>query len=448
MPEIYGNYQYILTISTAILLFTNMSTESAFFTFISKKKQHINFYLTYFGWQFLQILLVFLFVLLLNQDIYQLLFKDTEVGLVFIALGASFFVGNIQNTSNHLVESIRKTHYSQILSIVIAAIHLTVVLSFIYLDSLSIKLLFQVLLFEYVLYASIIFVLLKKYSSKLFTSDIFNIKDMINKFYIYCRPVFILAIFGFIYVFMDRWLIQTYVGPEGQAFFSISMQFSALTTLVTSSILKLFWKEVSESIEQKDFEKTKRYFTVVSKNLFLFTTAVSSILFFFSEYILRYFYSDSYMGASLVFKLIMLYPIFQSMGQLYSVFFLGTEQTRLYKNISISISILSISVAILLLSDFGLNIGVEGIAIKLITMNFISIFILEYYISQYLKIHTNYLYKVKYFILIFCISYLMYEFQIYLDFPFTVQMLLIGTFYVLPIGIFLFKSLQKELRGT
>lgn len=446
MPELYGNYQYVLTISTAILLFTNMSTESAFFTFISKKKQHIKFYITYFSWQFLQILLVFLFVLLLNQDIYHLLFKDIDMGLVFIAIGASFFVGNIQNTSNHIAESIRKTHFSQILSIGIAVIHLTVVLSFIYLDSLSVKLLFQVLLFEYVLYTFIIFILLKKHRTELFTDEIFNIKDMIGKFYIYCKPMFILAIFGFIYTFMDRWLIQTYVGAEGQAYFSISMQFSALTILVTSSILKVFWKEMSESIEQNDLEKTKKYFVIVSKNLFVFTCVVSSILFFFSDEILKYFYSDAYMEATLVFKLIMLYPILQSMGQLYSVFLLSTEQTKLYRNIAIGVSILSISVAILFLSDFGMNLGVKGIAIKLLIMNFFSIFMLEYYIMKYLNDNTNYFYKIKFFILIFSLSYLVYLIQIYLNFTFLVQVVLVGIFYVIPIGVYLFNSLKKELK--
>jgi hypothetical protein len=99
--EIHGNYQHISSIFAFRLLFINMSTESPFFTFTSKKKKYLKIYLTYFSWQFLQIL----FVLLLNQDIYQLLFQNIEIYLVFSALGVSIFTGNIQNNSNHLIDS-------------------------------------------------------------------------------------------------------------------------------------------------------------------------------------------------------------------------------------------------------------------------------------------------------------------------------------------------------
>lgn len=445
MPELYGNYQYILAITTSILLLMNMSTENAFFTFISKSKQHIKFHITYFAWQLVQILLVFLFVLVLNKEIYQLIFKDIDIGLVFIALGASFFVGNIQNTLIHLVESVRKTHFSQLLNIFIAIVHMFIVFSFIYTDSLSVKVLFKILLFEYVLYAFVIFLLLKSHSDELFLNDFFDIKDMINKFYTFCKPMFVLTIFGFFYTFIDRWLIQTYIGADGQAYFSISMQFSALIILVTSSVLKVFWKEIAESIGQNNIEKTRKYFVVVSQNLFLFTTVISSVLFFFSDDILYFFYSDNYMDASLVFKLIILYPIFQSMGQLYSVFLLGSEQTKLYRNISIGISILSITIAILFLADFGMKLGVEGIAIKLLMMNVLSIFILEYYIMKYLNSNVNYFYKIKWFLFIFTISYFVYLIQVYLNYSFLAKVGLVSIFYVLPIGIYLFKSLKKEL---
>mgnify|MGYP006080201283 CR=1 FL=1 len=444
-PELYGSYQYILTVSTAILLFMNMSTESAFFTLISKKKRHVKFYFSYFSWQLAQILVALTFLFLIHRDLYTLLFKDFNLSLVALAFGAAFLVGNIQATVNHIVESIRKTYLSQVLSIFVAFIHVAVISGFVHADYLPIKLLFTVLIFEYLLYATIILFVLKKYSFELFSNDTFIFKSMVEDFYVYCRPLFVLGLFSFLYVFVDRWLIQTYVGKEGQAYFSISMQFSALTMLVTSSILKIFWKEISESIAQKNFNQTRRYFSVVSLHLFIIACVLSSVLFFFSDEILSYFYSDAYVGALLVFKLVMLYPIVQSMGQLYSVFLLGTDQTKLYKNISIWISVSSIAVAIFLLSDFGLNAGVEGIAVKLVLMNVISIMILEYFICDYLAISTTYWTKLKYLTLSFLGAYIVHELQIYMDVSFLVQILLVGFLYVLPIGIYLFKSLQRQL---
>jgi O-antigen/teichoic acid export membrane protein len=445
MPQLYGSYQYILTICTAVLLFINMSTENAFFTFISKKKQHVNFYISYFLWQLIQISFVLAFFFLLHKDLYALFFKDFSIGLVSIALGASFFIGNIQNTLNHITESIRKTYVSQLLSIFIAVIHFIAILTLINFDSLTLSLLFSILFLEYLLYSVIIIAVLKKYSSMIFNQDDFVLEDMVNKFYIYCKPLFILGIFSFLYIFVDRWLIQTYVGSEGQAFFSISVQFATFTMLITSSVLKIFWKEITESIEMKDHNKTSRYFIVVSKHIFIISCLISTILFFFSDQILSYFYPDSYSGASLVFKLMMLYPILQSMGQLYSVFLFGAEQTKLYKDISICVAILSILLAILLLSDFGLNFGVEGIAIKLLVVNVLNLLILEYFIARFLNIKTYYLSKLGYFMLSFCGAFIFYKLQFFLNLHFLLEMIFVIVLYIMPFGLYLFNSMKKQL---
>ena len=445
MPELYGEYEYILSILTAALLFMNMGTEQAYFTFIAKKKQHFKFHLYYFSWQFLQIVFLFLFIISINKDAYHFIFKDVKIDLVIIALVALFFSGNIQNSINHMVESIRKTNYTMILSIIMALLHLVLILIFLNANILNIKILFQVVLFEYILYAFIILFLFKNYRFEIFSNDKFSFIEMVGKFYIYSKPLFLLAIFVFIYTFIDRWIIQTYIGAKAQAYFAISMKFSTLTILITSSILKIFWKEISESIERGDIEKTKKYFKIVSENLFVFTTVVSSTLFFFSDSILNYFYSDTYQEASLVFKLIMLYPIFQSMGQLYASFCYASAQTKLYSNVAYFTLTFGIIISMVILSNFALKIGIVGFAIKLLIMSCLSVLILEYHILKFLQVKTNHLYKGRSVVMIFSMSYLVYLTQVWFNFPFLVQVLLVSCLYVVPVGVYLFKVLKKEL---
>lgn len=443
MPEAYGNYQYILTILTAVLLFINMGTENAYFTFISQKLQSFRFHLFYFGWQFLQLCIALFLIIVLSDDLYQVLLKDLEKSLILIALVAVFFVNNVQNSINHIIESIRMTYYSQMISIVVALFHLVIVLGFIYFDNLTIETLFKILFIEYLFYSIVILLLIKKF--QLFSDDPFKFKLVFKKFYIYSKPLFFLSLGVFISTFIDRWLIQTYIGAEGQAFFSISIQFSALIILVTSSVLKIFRKEIAESLEEGDLEKTRKYFEAISKNLFIFTTLVSSVLFFFSEEVLRYFYTDAYLGASLVFKLIMLYPIFQSMGQLYSSFSFASSQTRLYTNISYFTLTLGIILALFFVSDKGLGMGAEGIAIKFLILGVVSTSILEYTILKYLKSEYDFFYKLKYVIAIFVASYFVYLLQHYLGFSFWVQVFIVGSVYIMPVGVYLFRNLKKEL---
>ncbi len=443
MPEAYGNYQYILAILTAVLIFINMGSENAYFTFISQRLQSFRFHLFYFVWQFLQLCMALCLIVLLSDDLYQVLFKDLEKSLILIALVAVYFISNVQNTINHIIESIRMTYYSQIMSIVVALFHLVIILCFIYFDNLTIETIFKILFVEYLFYSIVMFFLMRRF--QVFSDDTFDLKLVFKSFYTYTKPLFFLSLGVFISTFIDRWLIQTYIGGEGQAFFSISIQFSALIILVTSSVLKIFRKEIAESLEEKDLEKTKKYFEVVSKNLFIFTTLVSSILFFFSEEILIYFYTDVYLGASLVFKLMMLYPILQSMGQLYSSFSFASSQTRLYTNISYFTLTLGIVLALYFLSDKGLGMGAEGIAIKLLILGIVSTSLLEYNIINYLKSKYDFLFKLKYIIIIFFVSYLVYYVQHYLGFSFLVQVFIVGVFYILPVGIYLFRNLKKEL---
>jgi O-antigen/teichoic acid export membrane protein len=443
MPETYGNYQYVLTVMTAMMLLVNFGTEKAYFTFISQRLQSVKFHLFYLTWQIMQVVLVLLFIMLLNDDLYQILFKDLEKSLITISLLAVFFVQNMQNSINHIAESIRKTHFSQSLSIGVAVFHLVVVTSFIYFEQLTIQMLFQILLVEYFLYACILFFLLRRFT--LFSSEFFDLKVVFSKFYNYSKPLFFLSLVGFLYTFADRWLIQTYVGSEGQAFFAISMQFSALTMLVTSSVLNVFWKEIAESLEKKDLQTSRVYFEKVSKNLFVFTTMVSSVLFFFSDEILKFFYTEEYLGASLVFKLIMLYPIFQSMGQLYSSFCLAASQTKLYAKVSYWSTGLGIALAFWFVSDTGLRMGVEGIAIKFLIAGVLVSYMLEFYIIKYLKSDFDFLYKIKYAVLLFGVSYSLYELNMWLGFLFIVQVIIVSLVYVLPVGIYLFIDLKKKL---
>ena len=70
LPELYGDYQYILKLTTAMLLFINAGSENAFYTFISEKKRHFKFYLTYFSWQLTQLAILLIALIFLSENAY------------------------------------------------------------------------------------------------------------------------------------------------------------------------------------------------------------------------------------------------------------------------------------------------------------------------------------------------------------------------------------------
>ena len=59
---------------------------------------------------------------------------------------------------------------------------------------------------------------------------------------------------AFIYIFTDRWLLQYYSGSVEQAYYSVAAQFAAIALIFTTSILRIFWKEISEAQEKGNNE--------------------------------------------------------------------------------------------------------------------------------------------------------------------------------------------------
>ena len=244
MPESYGNYQYITAIITSILLLANLGTEKAYFTLISQKLRPLGFHIFYYAWQLIQIFILLLLLSIIHEDWLVLIFRNTEASLILIALIALFLSGSIQTTIGNLFESIRKTVYAQAISVGIAFLHLLIIFILIWENELTISLLFQIIALEYLIYLLVAIIIIKVKNVSFASNDRSNVKSSFLEFYHYSKPLALFMLIAFFYTFFDRWLIQTYVGSEGQAFFSIAVQFSTLSILVTSSVLKIFWNKV------------------------------------------------------------------------------------------------------------------------------------------------------------------------------------------------------------
>jgi O-antigen/teichoic acid export membrane protein len=65
------------------------------------------------------------------------------------------------------------------------------------------------------------------------------------------------ACLSFAYIFLDRWLLQDFGGNLEQAFYGVGAQFSAVSLIATSAMLRVFWKEMAESHESGDTEGSR-----------------------------------------------------------------------------------------------------------------------------------------------------------------------------------------------
>jgi O-antigen/teichoic acid export membrane protein len=444
LPELYGDYQYVLTMTTAMLLLINAGSENAFYTFISEKKRHFKFYVTYFSWQLTQLALLLITLIFLSQNAYDFLFKGTEVSFLVSALIAIFFLATIKNSLNHILESIRQTKISQALSIAVAVLHVALLLSFMYLEILNPKILFQIIMGEYILYLIIVVAILCFGKFELFSDEPFNLHHTFQLFWSYCKPLVLLAFAAALYTTVDRWLIQTYIGSSGQAYFAISMQFSTISILFASSLSSIFRKEISESLSTGNLAKARLYYQVVSKNIFLVTTMICTILFVYSTDVLLFFYGEPYLGAISIFKLIMLLPITQATGTVHVSFLYASSQTKNMAYISYLFIPTSIFLSILVISDFGLNLGIEGLGVRLLVTDTIYILVLEYFVCRYLDIGRSYSFKIASFTIFMSVAFFLKYVMDTMHINFLSQVILVSGIYVMPVGYYLYRNFKMQ----
>ena len=83
------------------------------------------------------------------------------------------------------------------------------------------------------------------------------------------------------------------------------------------------------------------------------------------------------------------YPIFQTYGQLSGAVFYATGKTGLYRNIGVTIGIFELPATYFLIAPtnmMGLNAGSTGLAIKMVLIQIVSVNVLLYFNSRFLKL--------------------------------------------------------------
>jgi len=238
-----------------------------------------------------------------------------------------------------------------------------------------------------------------------------ELPNIIEEFKIYCTPLVIYSIVSFAYTFADTWLLQRFGGAVQQGFYSVGLRFSAICLIATTSMLKVFWKEIAEAHAQGNKERLYYLYTKISRAL-LFVAAIGAcFLIPFSKEILVFLLGPKYEPGWLCLAIMFLYPIHQSLGQISGSYFYATAQTKLYSKIAIARMIFSIFVTYFVLASPstkipGLGLGSVGSASKMVILQIIGVNIFDYIICGYSRWKTEFSYRSVGIILLLIISFI------------------------------------------
>ena len=368
-PQSYGDYSFLIASFGALNTWLELGTPTAFYTFLSKGRDARAHAFAYAFWLALRLIFVGTVIALLPRPWLDRVWLGNPRGLVFGAFAAFFGSVVVRDYVVQVAESARKTVFVQSSLAALSLTHLAFIVLLRATGTLSVPALFSLLAAEYAVLAI--------WFSWRFDRALLgpagagpDWRTLVERYAKYCAPIALYAALGFAADFGDRWLLQRFGGSVQQGFFSIGQQFATITLLATISLLNIFWKEIASAEELADRARTRELYGRSSRLLFFVSAAGGCFLAPHSRALLELAAGGRYADAAPALALMLLYPAFQSLGQLNGAFFYATEDVRTHVSISSIGLALGLPLTYLALAPRdafvpGLALGAVGLAARL-----------------------------------------------------------------------------------
>ncbi len=339
----------------------------------------------------LRFLITFLLLGLLLPDAWLTKVWNGEVrGLVLLAFLASFMQNAIWPIASQMAEAQRESVRVNRLNALIAATHLGIILLLWKIGRLTLPLIFIALALEWAiagwLAARLYWRQDSQDHSEVESPD--RASTAWREFWHYCKPFVPYTALGFVYAFADRWMLQHWGGATEQAFYAVAAQFATVVLLATTSILRIFWKEIAEAYHRKDRARMERLYLKVSRGLYFVSAVVAGGLLPWAGEIIKLVLGTSYSGGATTLMLMFLYPVHQSMGQIGGTMLYATGHTRAQVVIGLFTMLISLVVAYFMMAPSssleipGLALASKGLAYKMLMIQVVQVNVVAWFIAR------------------------------------------------------------------
>ncbi len=201
-------------------------------------------------------------------------------------------------------------------------------------------------------------------------------KKYLLEFYLYSQPLFIYSLIGLATGILDRWLLQRYSGSVQQGFYGLSYQIGAICFLFTNAMVPLLWREFSIAFYRNDIPQMAILFRRYVPLLYSIAAFFSCFIALQADKVIKLLGGSKYEGAVMAVTIMAFYPIHQTYGQLSSSIFFAAGQTKIYRNIGVLFMLIGLPLTFFLIAPGGrwggMNAGAAGLAVKMVTINFIA----------------------------------------------------------------------------
>lgn len=387
-PERYGDVIFLLGSFEAIRQAVSMGTDSAFFTFISRRERGSGFISAYWGWQLLQFTLTVAAVaVLMPAKWFELIWLGQDRGIVLLACAAVFCQSQAWQAAMQIGEARRLTVRVQAINMAVAMAHFALVATVAWVGGLSVWLLLSFLIAEYLLALSAAYFLLRSRDADTSRqSRQWQLREWVSEYAVYCAPLFFYFIGSFLFEFSNKWLLQHFGGAQQQAMFAVASQFSAACLLATTSMVRILWKEAAELHQQGDHAELQRLYEKTSRMLYGFAAVIGGFLWPWSAIIVATVLGENYREAWIPLAIMFLYPMHQALGQVMQTLFLALGNTVSYFWIGMAFMVVSVPITYLVLAPAsagaGMGLGALGMALKTLILNAIFVNVYIWYLCR------------------------------------------------------------------
>jgi O-antigen/teichoic acid export membrane protein len=392
-PIVFGNYSFLMSMASTIRSFTDLGAQQTFFTFSAKEARSGTLTRMYGIWVLVQLLLSLSLVLSLalchrtqalwpGQHLNQILWVTGLEWAVFLVL----VLRNLGDAKGLTVRS----------QLIVGTTALVSAVGLVVLDH-SVGLTF----YSYValLYAmaclggGALSIYLVVYHRELtwVGSVRRHAKRYIHQWRIFASPLVVYGLYSVAVNAVDGYLIQRLYGPTEQAFFSIALRWSSLVMVFTTSILTIYWRELTSSLAAHRRDRAAEIFVRFNHLLFFLAVVLGCWLCANARWVVLTFAGPQYQLAIPVLMIMGFYPVQQTYGQLNATAFLASERTAQYRNLGILFSIPGLLLTYFLLASRharipGLELGAVGIAFKMVVFGLISVQAYDWLNARYFQI--------------------------------------------------------------
>lgn len=385
----YGNLAYIRDSIGSLIKALDLNASEAFFHFSSKNKDDKSIFHFQIFWIAIITFFLFGFLILLSFKFVRIsIFPDINFLLVLLGSFIAYLI-YLYDYLQYYSESQETTVPVEKRRILVSSLFLFLSFIIYFLKKSSLELPYLFFIF-YNLFLIIITILFFKKNKKISLLSAFKlpplvIKNFFHKYYSYIHPLIISSILVPFGIFFDRWFLQFTNGSYEQGIFSLALRFSLVISIIISSFTTLIRQKLSNALSNSILDQ-RQYF--LRSSIIIYTTSFASFfLFFGSDLLIDNFQNKYNLSEILVFKIMLLYPIHQSYGQICDAVMLSTEKTKLYRNIRIFMVMLGLVLTYYFVAPQnyvipGLSLGAFGISLKIILGQFFDSNLRLYYVSK------------------------------------------------------------------